>query len=80
MSFVKYKKILWHAAIQNYLHTMNKDKYIEHSWTLKYSRNDSDSESYIPFLSNASVFTYCEKCFILSINDYLLSKRKLVGL
>lgn len=48
MSFVKYKKILWHAAIQNYLHTMNKDKYIEHSWTLKYSRNDSDSESYIP--------------------------------
>lgn len=36
---------------------MDKDKYIEQCWILKYTRDDSDSESYIPFLSNASVFT-----------------------
>lgn len=29
MSFVKYKKILRHAAIQSHLHIMDKDKYVE---------------------------------------------------
>lgn len=78
MSFAKYKKILWHAAIQSHLHTMDKDKYIEQCWILKYERDDSDSEPCIPFLSNASIFTYCEKCLFLSVNN-VFAKQKNTG-
>lgn len=35
-------------------------------------------KSCIPFLSNASVFTYCEKCLFLSIS-YVFAKQKSTG-
>ena len=58
---------------------MNKDIYIVQCWILKYARDDSDwIKSCIPFLSNASVFTYCEKCLFLSIN-YVFAKQKSTG-